>query len=231
MQFTSKGIVLQYFKYSEASAIVKILTEKEGLYSCFAKKISGKKSKTPISLLQPLSLITVSSKEKSSKSLPILNEINLAHPLTPISVEKTFVLMFVSEVLLKVLRPGEKDNPLFNYIWDLHIFLRNKTKLNNHFYLFFLIKLSELLGFGPNKAPGEYFDMEIAEFVKQKPVHNNIIEGHETIIFRMLLDKNIRKINYIDRRSILNHLLNFYKIHGHELKGLNTHIVINSLRK
>ena len=88
-----------------------------------------------------------------------------------------------------------------------------------------------MLGFGPNKAPGEYFDMETAEFVKEKPAHNNIIEGHETIIFRMLLDKNVQEINLVYRTNILNNLLNFYKIHGHELKGLNTHVVINSLRK
>ena len=200
------------------------------MFSCFAKKIAGKKSKTPISLLQPLSLIIINSKKSGSKSLPVLNEINLAHALPPISIEKKFVLMFVSEVLLKVLKPGEKDTPLFNYIWDLHVFLRTKTKLNKNFSLIFLIKLSELLGFGPNRNSGDYFDMETAEFVKESPVHNNIIKGDDIIIFRMLLDKTVREIKSAYRKRLLNYILNFYKIHGHELKGLNTHLVINSLR-
>lgn len=231
MQIRSRGVVLHYFKYSEGSAVVKVLTKELGLYSCFAKKISGKKSKTRIGLLQPLSLINITAKQKKTTDLPVLNEISLANPSVPVSIEKKFIFMFIAEVLTKVLRPGERDEPLFNYIWDLRLILEGTDKLSKTTSVVFLIELSKLLGFGPDKKPGNYFDMETAEFVEKKPLHCNIIEGEELYVFRMLLIEGSCETKLYYRSNLLNSLLKFYEIHGHKLKGLNTHVVINSLRK
>ena len=74
-----KGIVLRYFKSSQDSVVVKILTDVNGLVSFFVKNTSSKKKcKTPLSLLQPFSLINLSDIRFKKNNLAFLNEISLA---------------------------------------------------------------------------------------------------------------------------------------------------------
>ena len=142
-----KGIVLRYFKSSQDSVVVKILTDVNGLVSFFVKNTSSKKKcKTPLSLLQPFSLINLSDIRFKKNNLAFLNEISLAKATPPFSMTIKLFFMFASEVLTKVLHEGEKDSRLFNYIWHLSVELPKAPSFEINTPLLFLIELSNSTG-------------------------------------------------------------------------------------
>ena len=74
-----------------------------------------------------------------------------------------------------------------------------------------------------------YFDLETSGFTLIKPSHSNIIYGEELNGFKKLLCNDSCVMQKKCRESLLNSLLTFYAIHGHELKNLHSHIIIRSL--
>lgn len=229
MLISCKGIVLRYFKASQNAVVVKILTQSNGLVSFFVKNTSSKK--TPLALLQPVSLIALSANSLSKNNLYFLNEISLAKNINPLSMNLKFFFVFLAEVLVKVLREEVKDHNLFNYVWGLVVSVSKTNSFNKNLPILFLVKLSEILGFSQIKVAtnSTYFDLENASFTNIIPCHKNIISGPELDRFKKLLLDESFFIEKHFRNILLNSLLLFYQIHGHELKNLNSHIIIKSL--
>ena len=81
-------------------------------------------------------------------------------------MNKRFVTLFMSEVLLKILTEKEEDKNLFNYIWGTVINMNTDEKLNRNFPINFLLNLSKYLGFYPSheNISYKYFNLESGEF-------------------------------------------------------------------
>ncbi len=99
-----KGISLHYYKYSESSVIAKIFTENYGLQSYIIKGIRNKNSKNKLSYLHPLNIVSLEISVNKKKGLPFVKEIRSEHNLssTYSDMQKKFVCMFISEVLMRV---------------------------------------------------------------------------------------------------------------------------------
>ena len=69
--------------------------------------------------------------------------------------KKMGVIIFLSEILSKILVHQEKDFELFTFIED-SIKYYDDTKFNSSFHLAFLIKLSKFLGFFPETENNHY---------------------------------------------------------------------------
>ena len=54
---STKAIALHYYKYSETSIIAKIFTKTFGVQSYLIKGVRNKKSKTPLNLFSPLTIL------------------------------------------------------------------------------------------------------------------------------------------------------------------------------
>ncbi|MBC8266173.1 MAG: DNA repair protein RecO [Flavobacteriales bacterium] len=231
----TKGISLHYYKYSESSVIAKIFTQEFGLQSIIINGIRQKKAKAKLGFLQPFTLVDLELYKKSKTGLKRIKEIGVTKVLKriPFDISRGLLAVFIAEVLLKVLAEDEKDELLFNYIETSVSELENTNEIPNTYPLIFLIKLSAYLGFYPSKENDvlPFFDLQNGCFSEKKNSHNHFIDGEDLQNFKALLFNWKVNISYGNRKKILLILLDYYKLHHHELKNLKSHRVIEQLRQ
>jgi DNA repair protein RecO (recombination protein O) len=87
---------------------------------------------------------------RGSSGLTRLSEFRCAEPFVslPYEVQKSSVVLFLSEVVGRAVREEEQNEPLFNFLHDsILAFDQQKTGTEN-FALVFLLQLATYLGFG-----------------------------------------------------------------------------------
>ncbi len=227
-----KGISLHYYKYSESSVIAKFFTENYGLQSYVVRGIRNKSSKNKLSYLHPLNIISIEISVNKNRGLSFVKEIRSEHNLssTYSDMQKKFVCMFISEVLIRVLMEKETDKKLYNFV-EKTIFYLNKTEeLNKNFVLVFLLKLTEFLGFHPNKdfSNKDYFDLESGSFSNHPPYYN--IRGENKKYLSALLQNKSVDIPYKNRKELIVSLQKYFSLHHYNIEKLKSYEVIKSLR-
>ena len=230
---STKGITLHYYKYSENSVISKIFTERFGIQSYLIKGIRSKNSKIKLNLLQPLTLVQLEVSNKKNNNLQFIKEIKNSLPLGEImqNMNKRFVTLFMSEVLLKILTEKEEDKNLFNYIWETVINMNSDKKLNSNFPINFLLNLSKSLGFYPSheNISYKYFNLESGEFSNSEEYY--CIGGDLKDDFTKLILQENPDFHYKRRMEILEVLISYFNLHHYNLKNLKSHEIIGSLRR
>ena len=171
MTESTSGICLHYYKYSESSVVAKIFTEKFGLKTFLLKGVRSKKSKNKLNLLQSLNIVQIEVTNNNKRQLQYIKEINKLDkfPSNIIDMNKRFIALFISEILLKVLVDSEKSDSIYTFILDSIFMIHEKESLSKNFSILFLTKLSAYLGFYPNSEHCErkYFNLETGEFSNQ----------------------------------------------------------------
>ena len=227
-----KGISLHYYKYSESSIIAKFFTEKYGLQSYVIKGVRNKASKNKLSYLLPLNVVILEVSSNKKKGLPFVKEIRSDHHLSSTfsDMQKKFVCMFVSEVLMRVLMEKETDKQLYNFTKKTISYLNKIEELNKNFILIFLLKITEYLGFPPNKdfSNKDYFNLESGEFTNHPPFYN--IRGENKKYLSSLLQNESVKIPYNNRKELIFSLQKYFSLHHYNIENLKSYEVIESLR-
>jgi len=202
----TRGIVLRYFKYQETSIIVHVFTEKLGLQSYIVNSVRRKAS-NKIALFQPLSLLDLVVYHSDKKQIHRIKELrcNYVYEKIPWNIGKSAILIFLSEILLKVIKEGVESEGLFDFINDSLIILDKMRGKTENFHLIFLLKLSHYFGFYPG-SPKQMI-AEINESTKLS-VQLNELE----IVFLADIDAELQISNKA-RRNILNILIAFYQTH------------------
>ncbi len=228
MLINTRGIVLQQFKYSETSLIIKIYTEELGLQSYIVKGIRSQTSKQKLAYFQPLSLVDMVVYYRENKQLQKIKEIKSSYAWhhIPFSVNKQTVLLFLDEILYKTLREESPNKKLFSFIYDsLHWFDIEEDNFLN-FHLFFLLQFSRYLGFSPklnnNKSIPEFFDLQEGVFISVEPLHPYFIRGLITRDLHFLLHQNIDTVKNLKfdttrRRNLLDTIITYYQLHLPEI--------------
>tara|TARA_B100000965_G_C19569158_1_gene748244 strand:- start:467 stop:1165 length:699 start_codon:yes stop_codon:yes gene_type:complete len=207
MILSTKAIVFNSIKYGDKSLISKLYTEDRGLISIISPLKKGKKENLR-SYFQPLNCIKVTYYAKSSGTIKRLKEVSHEQSVRKESVEKIIqknaIKFFIAEVLLATIKEEEENKALFNLLW------KNSEALNvadyvSNFHIYFLNEYIHLLGIQPNtETEGSYFDYQEAQFVVNKPRH----EQYETQDLKSIINKvNLGKL---DNRIERNKLLRFY---------------------
>ena len=227
-----KGISLHYYKYSESSVIAKIFTENYGLQSYVVKGIRNKTSKNKLSYLHPLNIICLEVFVNKNKGLPFVKEIRSEHNLSSTfsDMPKKFICMFISEVLMRVLVEKETDKHLYNFVEKTIYYLNKTEELNKNFVIVFLLKLTEFLGFHPNKdfSKKDYFDLESGEFTNHPSYYN--ISGENKKYLSSLLQNESINIPYKNRKELIMSLQKYFSLHHYNIEKLKSYEVIESLR-
>ena len=163
MIIKTRGIVLSYLKYRETSIIARVYTERLGVQSYVVNGVRKAKPPGRIALFQPFTLLElVAYVARGSSGLTRLSEFRCAEPLTtlPYEVEKSSVVLFLSEIVGRAVREEEQNEPLFHFLHDSIVaFDQQKTGTEN-FALTFLLQLATYLGFGVSTG-GELTDQVI----------------------------------------------------------------------
>ena len=226
MIYKTKGIVLRTFPYSESSSIVKILTQEFGVKSYILK--GGRKTKTKLrsNIFQPLFILDLEVYNSPKKDLQIISEAKIEHDLTHLfsDIKKTTLAFFISDVINQCLKEEEHNFELYSFI-EKGILKLNSIENNfSTFHLYFLLELSEHLGFQPMNnytKEEQFFDIRKGHFVAQRPYYNDHLSEADSSLFSSFLfslnpiSENYSQINLTkeEKTNILNILIKFYETH------------------
>ena len=202
----TRGIVLRYIKYKEASIIVHIFTEKLGLQSYIVNSVRRKTS-NKIALFQPLTLLDLVVYHSDKKQIQRIKEVRCyyAYEKIPWDIGKSAILIFLSEIFSKVIKEGSESEGLFDFINDSLITLDKMRVKTENFHLIFLIKLSRYFGFFPGSPRQMMAEIDVST--------NLSVQLKELgIIFLADIDSEIQISNKA-RRNILNIIIAFYQSH------------------
>ena len=196
MNDKTEGIVLQSLRYGDSSLIVKVFTRTEGLNSYMVKGAFNHASKTRVALFQNLHQIAyVEAGKPKTASLGYLKDVQLVsvYQSLPFVMNKSAILMYVSELLSKSITEQEKNEALYDFIVRSLQWLDLVERDYANFPLFFTLELTRHLGFYPksNHENGFFFDMMEGLFVHDLPLHPYVLDPDLATLLTSLLNKGI----------------------------------------
>ena len=144
-------------------------------------------------------------------------------PFHPI---KSGLVFFMAEVLQNVLHEDVKDVHLFEFIEREMNWLDHSSFVTNY-PIFWMLEISKQLGFFPLMNDGKYFDLEEGAFSEGKPVNHRYLSGEIVELLRdlILLEKNemmAYSLNKVERKTLLNVLIDYFTFHLPNFKKLKT---------
>ena len=186
MLHNTKGIVLRVTKYGDTSVISTIYTELFGLQQYIVKGVrtTSKKGASKGVFYQPAAILQMEVYHYPMKTMQMIKEVNWDYVYENVysDVVRNAVATYIVEILQQTLQP-EPHPELFYLIEDTFKQLdKGSATLASNLPIYFLIHLSETLGFG---LQGKYtgttniLDVKEGQFVKVKPLHPYFLEGLE----------------------------------------------------
>lgn len=208
MIITTRGIVLKFTKYRETSIITNILTEEVGVSSFIVNNVRSAKSKFKPSYFEPLSLVEVTGYYYPDRDINRLSEIKSLAPMHSLrqDIYKSSIVIFLTEVLNKVIVEHDKNESLFNFLFDSLVAF-DAVKENNNFHLQLLLQLTPFLGFSVENT---------SDFIDGSPNHkfykNDLHLNNLKSLIKTAVDVPI-KVDPQARAIILNDIIYYYQQH------------------
>ena len=225
MLIKTRGIVLSYLKYRETSIIARVYTERLGVQNYIVNGVRKAKPPGRIALFQPFTLLElVAYVARGSSGLTRLAEFRCAEPLQtlPYEVQKSSVVLFLSEVVGRAVREEEQNEPLFQFLHDSILAFDRQASGAENFALVFLLQLATYLGFGVSSA-AELTDQVImaghAATAKGATGPATLrLREFESYFDELLRDPATSTIpNGRVRHELLNVLIRYYQLHLEQL--------------
>ena len=217
MIISSSAIVLSKLKYRDNDLIIKLFVRELGLTS-FIVRGGSKKNKT--NYFQQLSLLEIEFDFNSKKNLHYFKDFESKYNLKTIHTDfkKMGVIIFLSEVLSKILIHQQKDYQLYDFIEDA-IKYYDIDVFSSAFHIVFLINLSKFLGFYPemNNNNYQYFDLQHGFYTNTKD-SDYIIYDDDLKCFNKILGINFDDLNrltftLVQRKKLLDNIILYYRLH------------------
>lgn len=239
MLIKTRGIVLKTIKYGETSVIAEIYTEERGLRKYIINGVRSKKARVHASLLQVMSLLDLVVYNREDRDINHIKELRPAHvyQTLPFELKKSALALFMAEMIRKTIHGSEENKPLFAFLFDVFQYLDETTEPVGNVHLYFLLELSAFLGFLP---AGEYdaetplFDLQEGMFVADIPNHAYYLEEQGSKLFHELLHCSLAqsymiKMTPVQRRVLLQSLLDYYKLHMDFLPDIHSHQILHEI--
>lgn len=221
--YKGRGIVLHTLKYGDKSLIVYLLTDVCGRQSYMVpglRSAQGRGSKA--GLFQPMFTVEFEGLESPKMQMHRFKEVQSGQLLRsiPFDVRKSTVALFMAEVLYRLVKESEPNPMLFDFVWSSVGALDELQEGVANFHLWFLTKLSALLGFFPagDYRTGDWFDIREGVYTQNCPPHNQYFTPDTARFFRDFTECDVRFLaeigmNRHQRVEFLQSLLNYYAYH------------------
>lgn len=234
----TKGIVLRKLNYGETSLIVDVLTEEHGLMSYIIGGVRQSKSKTGLALLQVMAIVELVAYHSEKNKLHRIKEAQPAYVFQniPGDVRKNAIILFLAELCSKVIRQTERNKALYQMMEDT---IRSLDKAHEQFadtHLLFMIRLADLLGFGPEERKSSesgFFDLLDGRFTSKMPDHEYYVREPDLfnqylITARQQSVKNVSS-DRITRNQMLDTLLLYFQLHLEKMPEIQGHKVLREI--
>lgn len=239
MLHKTRGIVFSYTEYRETSLVVKIYTELFGMQSYIVNSVRKKNPKLNIGLFQPLTLVDLVVYHKERQGLHRISEIRPMPPLNsiPFDVIKSTIVLFLNEVLLKVIKEEEESQLLFEFLFNSIQLLDAQHQLSKDFHLLFLMRLTRYLGFYPISNYSEespYFNLVDGKFQSIIPLHPYYLNGSASTHFSKLILQSTDlstqlNLSAPDKRILIENILEYYRLHVSGFTTIKSHKVLEQI--
>ena len=239
MNDKTQGFVLQSIRYGDTSLIVKIYTLDNGLQTFMVKGVRGKASKNRAAFFQPMTFLSFVQNSKPTKSgIGYIKDIELlyAYRSMAITMNKSAILIYLSDLLSHTLTQQERNEPLYRFIFQSVEWLDLVESGYANFPLYFTLELSRFLGFYPRSNYSEHavFDMMEGQFVAALPPHAYYMDGEHSRLLSRLLNLSVDELAKVpmtglERNALLDGILAFMRLHAPVLKGLQSHEVLKEV--
>jgi len=234
MLIKTRGILFKALKYSETSLILDVYTEEKGLQKYIISGVRSKGAKMKMGILQPTSLLDLVAYYRENKPINRIKEVKAAYIYQhlPFDVLKGTIGLFMVELAQKTIKEEEANPRLFNFLFQQFQQLDQLTTTPSNFHLFYLIQLTEYLGFAPTASwstATPFFDLREGRFVAEEPLHQYATNKVISEQIGLLLNRQAPVLTRKERQALLEILIDFYRIHVENFTGLNTHAVLKEV--
>ena len=234
-----QGVVLQSIRYGDTSLIVKVLTRNYGLRSYMVKGAFNRGSSQRAALFQNLHFIQYIEVGRPNKgTLHYMKDVQLSlvYQSIPLVMNKSAILMYVSELLTKTLTEEAPNTNLFDFVNQSMQWLDLVEEGYANFPLYFTLELTRLLGFYPktNHQQEWCFDMMEGSFAHDYPLHPYYLDASDAGLLASLLDLGIDEacrlpMSTQQRRAMLNGLITFMRLHAPVMNEFHSHEVLQTV--
>ncbi len=239
MQLKTQGIILNNVKYNDKYSIVQIYTLHAGRIAYILPRSKGKSTKISNNLFSPLNILELEVEHQPSREIQRIREARNIFPYQTIhyDIAKTSIVFFLSDFLSKVLKDSNDSKLIYQFITNSMEVLDVSERSIANFHLVFMVNLVRFLGLYPNMEnyqSGDYFDLMAGEFVSSLPLHKHYISKEESLVLSRLSRMNYGNMhrfafNREDRIAIINHILEYYRLHVHQFPELKSLDVLHEL--
>jgi len=209
MLYKTRGLVLNFVKYRDASIIVKIFTEEFGLKTYIVNGVRSKRSRrNTIALYQPLTLLDLVIYNREGRDINRISEARLAYSHQSIIFHPTkiSIAIFITEVLNKSLKEESANYPLFQFLVESIVTFDSLEQQFENFHLQLLLKMPSYLGFAILSAPAMLEQLQLEDL--ETPT---ILEFLEKLLHASFTEYIPAKGS--ERSRILELLILFYQKH------------------
>ncbi|MFO7722042.1 MAG: DNA repair protein RecO [Bacteroidales bacterium] len=221
MLISTEGIILRTTRYGDSGLIVNIYTRSEGLVPFSFRMKQGKPGSK--ALLSPMTMVRLVADLKTSRKIHHTRELSLLKPYQSIPWDpvKGGVLMFINELMIKVLKEEEANSELFSFIIRVLSTLDEQQPLHPSYHLSVMVHLAKYLGFYPrngNFQPGKCFDLREGIFVNPPVPHPEYADQELSILINDLIsipfdEYQHFRVERAQRQALLETLILFYHLH------------------
>ncbi|MEN1784138.1 MAG: DNA repair protein RecO [Bacteroidota bacterium] len=237
MQVTTKALVLSSLKYGDTSLIVRAFTLSDGPKGYLLKGVlTSRKGKLRPALFQPLTQLELVAQHRNKGTLESIKEAKVLYHYQTLhsDIVKNSIVLFLAEMLSITLQEGDADPNLYAFLeYALHWLDHHEHTA--HFPIFFLLQLTQYLGFFPDISNKElpYFDLQEACFVNT-PTLNPMLEGNVLHTFKLFLGINFDDLKSIEtnkqhRQELLQKVLLYFELHLHGYRKPKSLAVLNTV--
>lgn len=228
MQLQTLAIVLHSTAYNDRYAIVHLYTLERGRLGVLVPRGGRLKGKHHL-LLVPLSEVELSLELRPHRDLAILRESKAisAHHGIQMNPAKCSQVIFLSELLYRILSQPEPDSELYGYISSSLVILDRLESGVANFYLCFVYRMLRFLAISPEGAVGggrvgsceyDWFDLMDVCYTPEPRLRQYALPPEEAkhlrLFSRITFDNlAIFRYNRHDRALILDRLMLFYRLH------------------
>ena len=239
MLIKTRGIIFKAIKYSETSLIVDIYTEEKGLRKYIISGVRSKKGQGKASLLQVMSMVDLVVYEREGKELNRIKEIRAGHVFQgiPFHLNKGVIGLFMAELARKTIKEATPNAGLFQFLWDSFLWLDQTQESTANIHLQFMIELSAFLGFIPGGqycAETPFFDLQEGVYTDKVPSHHYYLDELYSERVGQLLNAQLHNCHQVtlsrtDRKQLILHLLDYYKLHIEHMQDINSHLILQEV--
>ena len=231
MVHTTRAIVLRIIRHGDDTVVLTALTEALGVRSFLLQ--TGKRKAWKGALI-PLNRLEIVAKERTGRDLLHIQDLRVERPYLRAQQEpvRGTIVLFVQEVLYKVLREEVPDAAIYTFVQEALEAL-DTTNNTAEFPLLFLVLLAERLGFKPTSpGPGEHhFDLLEGEFVPGDRGRGHLMPPASSALLAALLERRSWDGPITTppraRRELLDLLLLYYRLHIDGLGELRSPAVLH----